>query len=242
MLLDINVEVNEDHFLISSLTRACQLINDQVRTRLPIQRDMLNILLKKVREVFSTQPFLSQLYQALFVAGYYGLLRVGELTMGNHPIYARDVRIGVNKKKILFILRTSKTTWKDTSPQMVKITSAPRTDPSLGREKRLLSQSTQIEYCPFNILDTYRKMRGPAKSAREQFFVFSDGSRVKSNHMRTVLKRILTLAGFDESCYGTHSLRIGRSVDMLKYGLSVETIKKLGRWKSNTVFKYLRCF
>ena len=58
--------------------------------------------------------------------------------------------------------------------------------------------------------------------------------------MRTVLKTILKRAGFNEKIYCTHSMHIGHCGDLLKMGFSVETIKKLGRWRSNAVFDYLR--
>ena len=46
---------------------------------------------------------------ALFATAYYGLFRVGEITDSQHAVKACDVHIGVNKRKLLFILRTSKT-------------------------------------------------------------------------------------------------------------------------------------
>ena len=49
------------------------------------------MILEKTEDMFAEQPFLSALYRALFVSAYYGLLRVGELTAGNHPILATDV-------------------------------------------------------------------------------------------------------------------------------------------------------
>ena len=39
-----------------------------------------------------------------------------------------------------------------------------------------------------------------------------------------------------------HGLRAGRAVDLLRMGVSFETIKKLGHWKSNIVYEYLRIF
>ena len=57
---------------------------------------------------------------------------------------------------------------------------------------------------------------------------------------RSCLKNVLRECGFNERLYGTHSLRSGRTDDLLKLGLLVETIKKLGRWKSNAIFKYLQ--
>ena len=34
------------------------------------------------------QPYFNILYKALIIMGYYGLLRVGELTSGSHPVLA----------------------------------------------------------------------------------------------------------------------------------------------------------
>ena len=40
--------------------------------------------------------------------------------------------------------------------------------------------------------------------------------------------------------YDMHSLRIGGATDLFKYGYSVEEIKRMGRWRSNVVYKYIR--
>ena len=53
---------------------------------------------------------------------YYGLMRVGEVSQGDHPVKARDIHAATNKDKILVILRSSKTHGKSTYPQKIKIT------------------------------------------------------------------------------------------------------------------------
>ena len=63
---------------------------------------------------------------------------------------------------------------------------------------------------------------------------------MKPTHMRNVLKIAIQASGFDKDVYNCGSLRIGRASDLLKLGISVETIKKIGRWRSNAVFTYLR--
>ena len=57
---------------------------------------------------------------------YYRLFRIGEVTSGSHPVLARDVYLGENKKKFLFILRSLKTHTECNQPQMVKISSTPK--------------------------------------------------------------------------------------------------------------------
>ena len=167
---------------------------------------------------------------ALFSTAYFGLLRIGELTKGMHTVLARDVHIGFNKRKFLFVLRTSKTHWKNMRPQSIKISST---------IKNSCSRNTSV-YCPYKLLRNYLQIRGPYINNSDQFFVFADGSPVLPAHMRSCLKRILHITGFRKDLYSVHSLRMGRALDLLNLGLSVETIKKIGRWRSNAVFKYLK--
>ena len=123
VLRDDGLKILEDKYLISSLTKACRLINDQFRTRLPIQKGMLVVLLEKVEEIYHQQPYLSLMYHTLFSTAYLGLFRVSELTEGQHPVLAKDVHIASNKRKLLFILRSSKTHGRWAKPQLIKISS-----------------------------------------------------------------------------------------------------------------------
>ena len=125
VLAEENIKLNEDLFLINSLTKACKIRNDQLTVRFPIQKDLLHLIIKEVRKYFTTrnQPYLEQLISAMMIAGYYGLLRAGELAQGPHTLLARNVHIGVNKKKLLFVLTTSKTHRKGDAPQLIKIAS-----------------------------------------------------------------------------------------------------------------------
>ena len=113
ILMGVNVKINEDRYLLTSLTRACRLKNDCVCTRLPIHSHLLEVLLDKTQYHFFhiNQPYLAALYRAMFASAYYGLLYVSEMTTGSHSIYATDVQIGLNKKKIMFTLHTSKNAW-----------------------------------------------------------------------------------------------------------------------------------
>ena len=58
--------------------------------------------------------------------------------------------------------------------------------------------------------------------------------------MRSVLKTAIKRMGLNPSLYTVHGTRGGRANDLLSMGLSVEAIKKLGRWKSNAVYVYLK--
>ena len=227
-LLEDKYELKEDKFLLASLTRACKFKNDYFSCKLPIQKLVFSLILRQVCVHYTNigQPYLCSLDRAILSVTYYRLLRVGEVTCGTHPILAKDVHVGLNKRKFLFILRTSKTHLKDNRPQMIKICST---------QKKI---STDL--CHFAILREYNALRPSCKSINEPFFVFCDNSIVTPSQINKVLKDILLAAGLDPKAYSMHGMRAGHASDLLKLRLSVETIHKLGRWKSNAVFNYLR--
>ena len=105
--------ISEDRFLLNLLIRACKYRGKHsVRLRLPIQKDLLHAILDQVHTIFmcdSNQPYLNTLYQTMFLTAYYGLFHIGEVAFGTHVILARDIHVGTNKKKLLFMLRSLKT-------------------------------------------------------------------------------------------------------------------------------------
>ena len=242
VLAENNIRINENLFLINSLTHACKLKNDQVITRLPIDKGLLNLLIKETDRYFAVvknQPYLCCLYKALLASGYYGLLRISELTKSEHTILARNMHIGENKNKILFILETSKMHTQGDKPQLVKISQKPIKS-SAKRIQRHQHSKYLNNSNPFYILQQFLAIRPPSQNESEQFCVFTDNSPVSPDNLRSTLKLMLTRVGLDSSLYNIHSLRIGRTGNLMDLGLSVKTIKKLGRWKSNAVFAYLR--
>ena len=108
-----------------------------------------------------------------------------------------------------------------------------------GKQKTDFSKPKPPNICPFSVIKNYLAVRSRAITKKEQFFVFSDSSPVTPQATNWVLKQIITLTGLDANLYSFHSLRIGRATDLLRMGCSVETIKKIGRWKSNAGFRYL---
>ena len=167
MLADDGVVINEDRVLLSAITRACKLNYDKVCTRLPIKKSLLKLLIDAVPTLFkSEQPYLVIMYKALLITAYFGLFRVGELTKSEHVIKAADVHIGTNKKKLLFVLHTSKTHSRSVKPQSVKICSNQLAEHVVVNESQL--------YCPFKLISDYIAIRKQRKSKQEQFFVFSD--------------------------------------------------------------------
>ena len=158
---------------------------------------------------------------------------MGKIAKGPHTILAENVHLASNKRKMLFILRSSKTHHKGCNPQQIKITSTP--------SATIKSHRNSTHFCPYEILCDFLGKRPHAISDVEQFFVFSDWSPVSAEQIRKILHMLRDFRlGLQSHLYNVHLLRIGRCIDLLNWGVSVETIKKLGRWKSNAVFTYLK--
>ena len=238
VLLEDGEQINENHFLLNSLTCACILKNDKVCTHLPIKQNLLNLMVANVGNVFQDeQPYLYILYKALMITAYYSLFRVGELTFSPHILKTKDVHIGKNKKKLMFVLHSSKTHGKDSKPQIIKIN---------GEEydvtgKKIVGNITKNQFCPFHILKNYVEIRKCRQNDNEQYFVFRNREPVTADNFRVVMRKILSHLRLDSSLYVTHSYRAGHAVQMVENdGISVETARKLGRWKRNAIYTYLR--
>ena len=226
-------EWDDSKVLLSSLVRSCKIVNDRVKTRLPIQKGLLEMILFEVERKYETcnspQPYLSILYKAIFSLAYYGMLRVGELTLSNHTIKACNIHVGNNKDKILIVLYSSKTHGKESRPQKVKI-SASHTN----------SNRNDKFFCPFRIVTNYMKIRGDYITDNEPFFIFSDRNPVRSYNVRNLLRELLEILNLDSNLYDVHSFRGGRTSDLAKFGYSIDRIKTMGRWKSSAVYRYLK--
>ena len=151
------------------------------------------------------------------------------MTHSDHILRVCDVHIASNKDKVMFVLKLSKTHGEYCFPQTVKISSIKST-----------TTNTQNYLCPFHILRQYLSQRMVALSNTENFFVFRDRSPVMPYHFHQMLKNIICRAGMDSDAYTTHSLRSGRAVDLMNLRISIEMIKKMGRWKFNAIYTYLK--
>ena len=222
---------DDNKVLLSSLTRACKMVNDKVKVRLPIQCGLLELILFEIDRICDKQYYNACMYKTLFAIGYYGLLRAGELTFSQHVMKARDVHVGINKEKILIILYTSKTHGKGDIPQKIRITSN-KSERSGNYAKR--------HFCPFELMQDYVQIRPELVHDTEPFFIFADGSPVTAPMARQMLREILKILGLNEKLYDLHSMRIGRTNDLVKFNYSITEVRQMGRWRSSCVYRYLR--
>ena len=167
---DDDYEWDDNKVLLGSVTRACKATNDIVKTRAPIHIALLEHMCFEIERLWPNQIYLEKLFKAVLCLGYYGLLRVGELAKSPHVVKAKDIHMGVNKEKILIILFSSKTHSQADPPQEIKITSKKQDEIDLVKERKTR------HFCPFKVIDDYRKIRGDIRYPQEQLFVYRDGS------------------------------------------------------------------
>ena len=141
-----------------------------------------------------------------------------------------------NKQKAMFILRSSKTHCEADLPQIIKLSQTHKDKKLLIKEIKFANRGI---LCPYRALQQYIKLQPLSQSTNENFFIFRDKSTVQAYQFRNVLREIITKCGFDSHLYDCHRFRTGRSLDRLKMGYSVESIKKIGCWKSNAIYTYL---
>ena len=161
---------NDEIVRLNSLIKGCKFVNDTLKIRLPISRNLLEFLLFEIERQYPKQPYLEIMYKAVFALLYYGMLRVGEISVGPHVIKACNVHVATNKNKILLMLYMSKTHSQANKLQEIKITQL--------EEDQMKSTQSILQFCPFRLTRAYLNVRGNYLDKGEQFLVFSHRSPV----------------------------------------------------------------
>lgn len=230
MLGKDGIQINTRTTRLRALIKACKYKNDRVIQRMPITETLLVKLIKEIDLIFQYQPYLARLYRCMMVLGFYGMLRVGEMASGEHPILARDVHLNQKLKKVQIILRTSKTHGLGDQPQYVKFDT---------HDSRVFLYNKK--FCPYQVVADFLDIRGPKLKDSDPLFVFTDNSPVKPYQMQAILKRALKNFNLNPMDFGIHSLRIGYATTLDHRHVSLDIIRRKGRWKgSNIVFRYIR--
>ena len=236
---------DDGKILLNTITKSCKLKNDRLKVRLPIQKGLLELILFKIQRKYSNQQYIEAMYISAYLLQYYGLLRVGEVAESPHSIKAVNVHEARIHNRLLLILYTSKTHGLHSAPQKIRIVGnkAIEVQNSNNYTSRYQMKKHQLaKFCPVEWTRKFIELRAHISNTNENFFILSDGSNLKPEMLRNMLRDIIQTFDLESHLYDTHSFRIGRATDLYKSGSSIETIKEIGRWKSNAVYKYLKTF
>ena len=204
-----------DNFSLKLALRGTANLHASVDTRIPITLDILQRMIAGLNKVLNSSYDIT-LYTALLSAGFFGLLRPGEMVKSDHALSVHNVYF--NRDKVVCFLPTSKA-HRGPVPQVVQ----------LDRQNS--------SACPVSAMTNYSKIRSPMAG---QFFIKVDGTPVTSSDFSLLLSRLAQFLGLPSHQVKPHSLRIGGSTHLHLSGVPVSTIKERGRWSSNAFKRYIR--
>ena len=191
--------------------------------RAPISKETLNKICSKLPQICSNQ-YETLLFIAAFILAYYGLLRVSELVYTEpmhkeRPLQLSVVSYDTINKTLILQIRQSK---KDQAGKACKLTIHPADKGSI---------------CCINSVLLFMGVRPKIEGS---LLCHQNRSHLTRYQFTSMLTKCISRLGLSTELIKTHSFRIGRATDLYKEGVSTETIKTLGRWRSCAFHKYIR--
>jgi hypothetical protein len=101
----------------------------------------------------------------------------------------------------------------------------------------LITNAQEPNLCPVQAMHTYVQM---FKLRSGPLFQFQGGSPILYAFVTNKMTDLLKFIGMNPSFYKGHSFRIGGATHLANKGFSEQYIRKIGRWNSDAVQKYIR--
>lgn len=212
-----------DSFLIKKLLHGMRR-NQTKDKRLPFSlKDLTSIML--LLPSLGKSNYYVALYKAVILVAFFGLFRIGELTLSrlghSNLIQKENVQIEHSDSKLTSI--------------SIEIKSFKH---SAGRTEKIpLSLQPQKSICPVRALARYMRY---ATVSQGPLFQHPNGKPLTVSEFSRVLKKLVTKCHLDPNRYTCHSLRIGGATHAHLLNMPATQIQKLGRWKSSAFKKYIR--
>jgi len=205
--------------LVQKVIAGATRIHPPSLQRLPITLVILQRIIMGIDELIYPR-YHRLLLKAMFTTAFFGLFRIGEITMSKHktvPITMSQVTLS---QDMVSIRITDFKHNKNNVPVDVPMT------------KHLYK-----DICPVFNLSQYLLVRG-----REQgpLFAFPGMEPVPREYFSQKLRLLISFSGHDVSRYQTHSFRIGGASYFAEMGYTDAQLRLLGRWGSNAFIKYIR--
>ena len=170
----------------------------------------------------SEDSFGQKLFRAVFLVGYYASLRVGEYAVSGvdkHTLRLEDVVFLEEDglQSFMLVLNSS------------KCSNLPA--------KLVVPAGAEGELCAVSALKEYLVERGNMEGL---LFKLKSGAPLRARDVNLALRRAAAAAGLDPKGFSGHSLRAGRTTDLVEMGLADTVIRQSGRWKSDAFLQYVR--
>ena len=157
-------------------------------------------------------------FRAIFLLGFFGLLRPGELVKGEasqHTLLLSDLTF--SEGRLTIRIRSSKTSH---TPQTLALEARP-----------------ELSFCPIQAIRDFLRVR-PKGCA--QLFVDADLSPISTARLTGVLKSVAQRSGMSTCGISGHCLRIGGASHGALRGMTELQLAEAGRWRSHAVRRYVR--
>lgn len=216
----INLPDPCNSYLVRRLVLGAHKSNTKPDCRKPILLADVTRLIFATTLIFSQNPYMQLMCQALILVTFHGFFRMGELLskkigMGHHVV--QFTHVTVKNKTVLIRLYKHKTN-KTSKPITIVLKATPHP-------------------CPVRTLERFLKVRG---SHPGPLFTLSNNLPLTLGSFRPWFNKILTCSNFDLKHYKFHSLRIGACTQAVISGKSEQEIMLMGRWKSKAFRRYIR--
>ena len=202
----------EDNFMLKLVLKGIANTHASINVRLPIMLDLLHHMIAALNLVVENY-YDTCLYTAVLTAGFFGLLRPGEMAKSEHALLVQNVYFA--QDKVVCFLPTSKTN-KGPIPQTVH----------LHKQPNLM--------CPVSAMINYSKIRALKAG---QYFIKEDGASIANSDLASILHHLAQFLGLPHHHFKPHSLHIGGSTHLHLSRVPVHKIKEIGCWSSD-VFKH----
>ena len=209
-------------FVIRKLLEGFKRARKRHDLRAPITETILRKILNALPSICYSE-YECNLFKAAYLLAYFGLLRVSEVVFtsqiqANRPLLFADVQVE-GSNAVLINIRISKTN-QCGLPSILRVPISD--DPS---------------FCCVTAIRHYLRFR---PNGAHYFFSHINGSPLTRSQFSSVLAKTIQVLGLPSHIYTSHSFRIGRATMLASRGVSNDTIKKLGRWSSGVVERYIR--
>ena len=213
-----NLEDPTKNFVIIRLLKSVGFKATKVAL-LPLTKSLLSQVIEVFNDLLPYYDY--YLMSAIFILGYQGAFRLGELVKSN------DLKHTIMLENISFIQKG------DSMHLVVKMMSFKH---SVEPTSLVICEQANV-LCSVRAVKNFLVLRGSTKGP---LFLDCRGNPVTRDQVVSVLKTSIEKLGLDPNLFNGHSLRIGRTTDLAKDGFSALRIKQVGRWKSNAFHKYIR--
>ena len=205
--------------IVQKLIAGALKVNPPAPPRLPITIVILNRLLQAV-DIHINHYYHRPLLKAMFVTSFFGLMRMGEVTMSKHGMVPLQMdQLQLTQDKIIISISEFK---HNSKLEPVDIIFPRNQDESM---------------CPVVLMSSYLILRGFQQGP---IFAYPSLAPIKRSFFYSKLGFLLRSIGCDVDRYQSHSFRIGGASYFAQLGYTDSQIRLLGRWDSNAFIRYIR--